>query len=239
MAPRVTNTGVPHGQDRRRQTLCIHTGNGRSSPKRAYHRRVSRQVVDAAVRIVIIEDVRDVRESLRALIDNAPDFNVIAAYRTMEEALANLVDEPPDVILTDIGLPGMSGIDGTRLLRERFPAVSILALTVYDDDNKVFDAICAGASGYLLKNTPPARLLASLREVASGGAPMSPEVAQRVLALFRLFGPPAPAACHLTPQETALLKLMVEGHHYKTAAAQMGISTSTVSFHLKHVYQKL
>ena len=95
------------------------------------------------------------------------------------------------MILTDIGLPGMSGIEGTRLLRERFPAVPILALTVYDDDDNVFDAICAGASGYLLKNTPPARLLASLREVASGGAPMSPEVARRVLALFREFRPPA------------------------------------------------
>jgi DNA-binding NarL/FixJ family response regulator len=199
---------------------------------------VSRKVVDAAFRVAIIEDVRDVRESLRLLIDSAPDFHVAAAFRTMEDALADL-EEAPDVILTDIGLPGMSGIEGTRLLRERFPSVSILALTVYDDDDNVFDAICAGASGYLLKNTPPARLLASLREVASGGAPMSPEVARRVLALFREFRPPAPADCHLTPQETALLKLMVEGHHYKTAAAEMGISTSTVSFHLKHVYQKL
>jgi DNA-binding NarL/FixJ family response regulator len=195
-------------------------------------------MVDAAFRVALIEDVRDVRESLRQLIDGAPDLQVTATYRTMEDALAGL-DEPPDVILTDIGLPGMNGIDGTRLLRERFPGVPILALTVYDDDDNVFDAICAGASGYLLKNTPPARLLTSLRDVAGGGAPMSPEVAQRVLALFREFRPPARADWHLTPQESALLKLMVEGHHYKTAADALGISTSTVSFHLKHVYQKL
>jgi DNA-binding NarL/FixJ family response regulator len=213
------------------------------SPEKDYHRRVSRQVVDAAFRVAIIEDVRDVRESLRLLIDNAPGFRVAAAYRTMEDALADL-DEAPDVILTDIGLPGiglpgMGGIEGTRLLRNRFPGAPIIALTVYDDDDNVFDAICAGASGYLLKNTPPARLLASLHDVANGGAPMSPEVARRVLALFREFRPPPPAHCHLTPQESALLNLMVEGHHYKTAAAELGISTSTVSFHLKHVYQKL
>ena len=110
---------------------------------------------------------------------------------------------------------------------------------MYDDDDKVFNAICAGASGYLLKNTAPARLLESLTEVVTGGAPMSPEVAHRVLRLFREFRPPPLASYHLTPQETELLKLMVDGHHYKTAARQMGISSSTVSFHLKHVYEKL
>jgi len=193
---------------------------------------------DHTVRVALVEDVRDVRESLRLLINNSAGFQCTAAYRTMEDALTWLTSSP-DVILTDIGLPGMSGIEGTRLLRERFPDVAILALSIYDDDENVFDAICAGASGYLLKNTPPARLLESLREVAAGGAPMSPEVARRVLTLFREFRPPAPAACHLTPQETTLLKLMIEGHHYKTAAHAMDISTSTVSFHLKHIYQKL
>ena len=103
----------------------------------------------------------------------------------------------------------------------------------------MFNAICAGASGYLLKNTAPARLLESLREVADGGAPMSPEVARRVVKLFREFRPPERASYHLTPQETELLKLMVDGHHYKTAAREMGISTNTVSFHLKHIYEKL
>jgi len=190
------------------------------------------------VRVVLIEDVRDVRESLCLLINNNPGFQCTASYRTMEDALAGLTSAP-NVILTDIGLPGMSGIDGTRVLRERFPDIAILALTVYDDDEKVFEAICAGASGYLLKNTTPARLLESLRDVVSGGAPMSPEVARRVVTLFREFRPPERAAYQLTPQETILLRLMVEGHHYKTAASEMGISTSTVSFHLKHVYQKL
>jgi DNA-binding NarL/FixJ family response regulator len=133
----------------------------------------------------------------------------------------------------------MSGIDGIRTLRERMPEVPILALTVYNSDDQVFRALCAGASGYLLKNTPPARLLESLREVANGGAPMSPEVARKVLRLFREFTPPVQASYRLTPQEHELLKLLVDGHHKKTAAAELGISVNTVSYHLKHIYEKL
>jgi len=189
--------------------------------------------------VVIIEDMRDVREGLSALINGTTGFRCTGAYRTMEEALAQIAPARTDVILTDIGLPGMSGIDGIRALRERMPAVPILALTVYDSDDQVFRALCAGASGYLLKNTPPARLLDSLKEVAAGGAPMSPEVARRVLRLFREFQPPVQASYHLTPQELELLKLLVDGHHKKTAATALGISVNTVSFHLKHIYEKL
>lgn len=191
------------------------------------------------VRVVIIEDLREVRESLATLIHGANGFLCAGSYRTMEDALAGMAGSRPDVILTDIGLPGMDGIEGTRILRDRFPNVPVLALTVYDDDENVFNAICAGASGYLLKNTPPARLVESLRELVDGGAPMSPEVARRVLKLFREFRPAERASYHLTQQETGLLKLMVEGHHYKTAARELGISTNTVSFHLKHIYEKL
>ena len=191
------------------------------------------------IRVVIIEDLREVRESLAALIHGTNGFRCVSSYRTMEDALTGMEDSSPHVILTDIGLPGIDGIEGTRLLRQRFPDVPILALTVYDDDENVFNAICAGASGYLLKNTAPSRLLESLKEVVSGGAPMSPEIARRVIELFRKFRPPASASYHLTLQETELLKLMVEGHHYKTAARELEISTNTVSFHLKHIYEKL
>ncbi len=173
------------------------------------------------------------------LVNGTRGFACAGGYRTMEEALRGMQDSGPDVILTDIGLPGMDGIEGTRILRERFPKIPIVALSVYDDDEKVFNAICAGASGYLLKNTPPARLLESLTEVVNGGAPMSPDVARRVVTVFREFRPPDRASYHLTPQEYELLKLMVDGHHYKTAADAMGISTNTVSFHLKHIYEKL
>jgi DNA-binding NarL/FixJ family response regulator len=189
--------------------------------------------------VVIIEDVRDVREGLAILINGSSGFRCTRSFRTMEEALSGVADASPHVVLTDLELPGMSGIEGIGPLQDRLPGVPILALTVHDSDEKVFAALCAGASGYLLKNTPPARLLESLSEVAGGGAPMSPEIARRVVALFRKFRPPAKATYQLTPQENELLKLIVDGHHKKTAAQAMGISVNTVSFHLKNIYGKL
>jgi DNA-binding NarL/FixJ family response regulator len=197
------------------------------------------KAVNAPIRVVLIEDLREVREGLTVLINGTPGFHCTGSFRTMEEALTRLERTLCDTVLTDIGLPGMSGIEGIRILRERFPELPILALTVYNDNDKVFQALCAGASGYLLKNTPPARLLESIREVLDGGAPMSPEVARRVVRLFRDFRPPDHAGYRLTAQETELLKLLVEGHHAKTAAKELGISTNTVSFHLKNIYAKL
>jgi DNA-binding NarL/FixJ family response regulator len=197
------------------------------------------QTAHPELRVVIIEDLREVREGLGALIRGSPGFICTASYASMEEALSNIDRAHPDVVLTDLGLPGMSGIEGIRALRGRYPSVPILALTVYDDDERVFDALCAGASGYLLKTTPPARLLESMREAADGGAPMSPDVARRVVLLFRKFRPPERATYRLTQQESELLKLLIEGHHYKTAADQMGISINTIAFHLKNIYGKL
>lgn len=191
------------------------------------------------MKVVVIEDLREVREGLTALINGTYGFSCVGSYYSMEAALARIEDETPDVILTDIGLPGMSGIQGIAILHVKFPEVPILALTVYDNDQQIFAALCAGASGYLLKNTAPARLLESITEASEGGAPMSPEVARRVIKLFREFRPPASASYHLTVQETALLKLLIEGHYKKTAAREMGITTNTVSFHLKNIYTKL
>jgi len=191
------------------------------------------------IRVVIIEDMREVREGLTMLINGTPGFRCAGSFRSMREALDRIGEQTADLILTDIGLPGMSGIQGARILRERLPSVPILALTVYDNDEKIFAALCAGASGYLLKNTPPAKLLESLIEAVNGGAPMSPEVARRVVKLFRDFHPPEHAEYRLTPQEQQLLKLLVDGHHYKTAAQELGITASTVSFHLKNIYAKL
>ena len=189
--------------------------------------------------VVIIEDQRDVRDGLAMLIHGTAGFRCAARYRAMEDALAAMTGSPPDVVLSDIGLPGMSGIEGIALLRRRFPELPILALTVHDTDDRVFRALCAGASGYVLKNTPPARLLEYIQEAVGGGAPMSPEVARRVVRLFRQFKPAAGADYRLTPQESELLRLLSEGHHRKTAAEAMKISVNTVSFHLKHVYEKL
>jgi len=190
------------------------------------------------IEVALVEDRREIRESLTLLIGGTEGFKCVGSYRSMEEALDKLKHHQPHLLLSDIGLPGMSGIEGVAILKELYPDLLILMLTVYDDDERIFDAMCAGASGYLLKKTPPARLLESLREVASGGAPMSPEVARRVIALFREIRPPD-RTYELTPHETRLLKLLVEGHNYKTAAAELGVTVHTVSFHLRSIYEKL
>lgn len=193
----------------------------------------------SVLRVVVIEDLREIREGLAALINGTAGFHCIAAYGMMETALARIGSDRPDIILTDLGLPGMSGVEGIKELRSMFPETPIIALTIYDNDEQIFSALCSGASGYLLKNTPPARLLESLHEAAAGGSPMSPTIAARVVRLFREFRPPETADYRLTPQETELLRLLIEGHHKKTAAREMGISFHTVSFHLKNIYEKL
>ena len=191
------------------------------------------------IKVAIVEDRREIRQGLAMLIGGTEGFRCTGSYSSMEEALQKISFELPDVVLNDIGLPGMSGIDGIKILKERYPNLLILMLTVYDDDDRIFEAMCAGASGYLLKKTPPLRLLESLREAVNGGAPMSPEVAARVIKLFREIRPPEKADYELTPHETRLLKLFVAGHNYKSAAAELGVTVHTVSFHLRSIYEKL
>src|SRR5215813_8402022 len=191
------------------------------------------------IRVAIVEDRRELREGLAILINGTEGFRCSGTYRSMEEALQRIPHEPPDVVLNDIGLPGMSGIEGIRILKERYPQLVILMLTVYDDDDRIFDALCAGASGYLLKRTSPAKLLENIREAVSGGAPMSPEVASRVIRLFRDIRPPEKVDYDLTPHETRLLKLLVEGHNYTTASEELGVSYNTIKFHMRHIYEKL
>jgi DNA-binding NarL/FixJ family response regulator len=195
--------------------------------------------VPDAVQVAIVEDQRDIREGLKFLIDGTPGYRCTGAFASMEEALPAVEPGRADIVLMDLGLPGMSGLEGIRRFKERYPGLHLVALTVYEDDERIFEALCAGASGYLLKKTPPARLLECLREVVQGGAPMSPEVARRVITLFRAFRPPPRAEHQLTPHEVRILGLLAEGHSYKTAAATLGSSVNTVAFHMKNIYSKL
>ena len=192
-----------------------------------------------ARKVAIIEDRREIREGLATLIGFTDGFDCIGRYGSMEEALASVRHRVPDVILSDIGLPGIDGIEGVRILKSQYPDITILMLSVYEDNDRIFEALCAGAVGYLLKKTPPAKILDSIREALAGGSPMSPEVARKVITIFRDYRPPEKVDYNLTPHETRLLKLLVEGHSYKTAALELGVTVNTVSFHLKSIYEKL
>lgn len=192
-----------------------------------------------SIRVSIIEDQRHIRDSLSYLINGTSGFTCAGSYRSMEEALERIDQVRPDIVLCDIGLPGMDGIKGVRILKERQPALLVLMLTVYEDDDRVFDAICAGATGYLLKKTQPAKLIDSLREVMDGGSPMSPEIARRVVELFREFRPEEREVYDLTPHEIRILKLFVKGHNYKTASSELGVSMGTINFHVRNIYEKL
>ena len=190
------------------------------------------------MRVLIVEDQVRLRESLVVLIDGTAGLSVVGSFGNMEEALAALGSLRPDVALLDLGLPGMSGVDGVRRIRERSPATQALVLTVHDDNDHVFEAICAGASGYLLKDTPPARLVAAIHELGAGGAPMSPSIARAVVGMFRRVAPQR-TGDGLSPRELEVLTLLAAGNSYKTAASELAVSIDTVRFHIRHIYDKL
>jgi DNA-binding NarL/FixJ family response regulator len=191
------------------------------------------------IKAVIVEDQRDIREGLATLINGTEGYQCAGAYYSMEEALEGIEHDLPDVVLCDIGLPGMSGIEGIRILKERHPDLLLLMLSIYDDDERIFDALCAGACGYLLKRTSATRLLEGIKEAVTGGTPISPEVAGRALALFRDIRPPEQSGRELTQDEVSLLELMAEGHNYATAAAELNVSYDTVKLRMGGIYEKL
>ena len=194
----------------------------------------------STISVALIEDDARLRELLRLLLDDTPGYRCAAVFESVEEALGGMPSPPPDVGLLDVHLPGMRGSTGVRLLRERFPDLQVLMLTVYSEDDLVFEAICNGAVGYLLKRTPPAALLAAIAEVRGGGAPMSPEIARKVLRVFRTLRPvPLGDASGLTPQEVRLLRFLGEGHSYESAGANLDITINTVRKYVRSIYEKL
>lgn len=191
------------------------------------------------IKVAIVEDQRQTREGLAALVGGTPGYRTVGVWSSMEEALVKVEWEPPDVLLADIKLPGMSGIEGVRRLKARYPALPILMLTVYADNEHVFEAICGGACGYLLKDTPPTRLLDAIREACEGGAPMSAEIARRVVTMFQSIAPAKAEVHDLSPRELQVLRLLADGHSYKTAADALSVSVDTLRFHVRNIYEKL
>ena len=191
------------------------------------------------IKVAIVEDQQATREGLAILIGNAPGFEITGRYGSVEQALDGLEATPPHVLLMDIDLPGMSGIEGVRAIRSLHSEMQILMLTVYGDDDHVFAAICAGACGYLLKGVPSERLLAAIRELRDGGAPMAPEIARKIVLMFQKLAPPRDRQRQLTPREFQILRLLADGHSYKTCADQLSISLHTVRFHVRSIYEQL
>jgi DNA-binding NarL/FixJ family response regulator len=195
--------------------------------------------IDQLICVGIIEDKRPAREGLAMLIDGTPGYRCVGQFSSMEEALRLIGHEIPDVLLLDIHLPGMPGSEGVRVLKEQYPRMQVLMLTIYEDEDKIFESICNGACGYLLKKTPPAKLLEAIREAHEGGSPMSPEIARKVITVFQKTGPPEKPDQALTPQEVRLLKLLADGYGYKAAAERMNISVNTVRQYIRSIYDKL
>lgn len=195
--------------------------------------------------IAIIEDDAEIRDAIRDYLNAQEGLLCEVAVGSVESFLAHAwAGDTPDVILSDIGLPGMSGIAGIRLIKEHFPEVDIIMLTVHNDPERIFESLCAGASGYLLKNTPFLRIKEGILMLHSGGAPMSPEIAAKVVGFFRrreMRTPhtPSQAPSLLTPKEREIVVALVDGLSYKLIAGRMGISLQTVQVHIKNIYRKL
>jgi len=192
------------------------------------------------IRVIIYEDNHDLRGALAALIGGTDGYELCGAFGNCMGIVEQTGVLRPDVVLMDIDMPGMNGIEGVIRLKKASPQIEALMLTVFDDDDRVFNAVCAGAGGYLLKKTPPARILEALQEITQGGAPMSPVIARKVLHLFP--GKPTERDADLdklTRREMEVLKTLAKGFSYKMVAAELGISIETVRTYIKRIYEKL
>ena len=191
------------------------------------------------IQVAIIEDQVAVREGLAHLVQNSEGFSCSGAYGSVRSAISGLEKSLPDIVLIDLGLPDITGVQGIEAIRSRWPSVALLALTVHDENEFIFQALCAGADGYLLKSIASDQLLRSVEEAVDGGAPMSPLIARKVIQLFRKFKPLPKGDYELTPHEFRILNLLANGENYKTSARILKVSVNTISYHVRNIYSKL
>ncbi|MEM9833840.1 MAG: response regulator transcription factor [Bacteroidota bacterium] len=190
--------------------------------------------------IAFVEDDTDIRTAIVSFLQTCPEFTAVKEFGSVEDIISE-VDEglKPDVVLMDINLPGKSGIEGIRLLKERYAEIDIIMLTIYNDAHRIFDSLCAGATGYLLKNTPFQEVRSGILELHKGGSPMSPQIARKVINYFEKSTPKKPLEASLSEREQEVVDGLVEGLSYKLIADKMCISVDTVRFHIKKIYRKL
>jgi DNA-binding NarL/FixJ family response regulator len=196
-------------------------------------------VSEPNLRVAVVEDDDDIRAHLVVLISRAAGFKLVGKYGSAEEALDGILHHPPDVVLMDIQLPGLSGIECVRALKQSLPNVQFLMLTIYEDSEQIFQSLQAGASGYLLKRTASAQLLEGIRDVHAGGSPMNSHIARKVVQFFNQRQKAAPELESLSAREQEVLELLARGQLYKEIAAQLGVTLDTVRKHLQSTYQKL
>ena len=189
--------------------------------------------------VVVVEDNRGLREQLVQILEAAPDLKCLGAFPSAEEALPQILAKNPDVVLMDIRLPGMSGIQCVAEIKKVLPAMQIIMVTVYEDSERIFRALKAGANGYLVKSSPPKKLLAAIRDVSTGGAPLSSHIANKVVRHFHLIGNSPREAENLSPREHEVLELLASGFIYKEIGDKLSIGTETVRTHVKNICQKM
>lgn len=190
------------------------------------------------IKVAIVEDIKDIREGLQLLINSNKTFSCLHVYTTAEDALAHLPSDLPDVVLMDIHLPGISGIEAVKKLKAKYPQVQFIMSTVYEDDENIFESLKSGATGYLLKKTSPDKILEAITEVYNGGSPISAQIARKVIASFQKKSP-IDDYPDLTPKEKEILKELSKGLRYKEIADVLTISMDTVRTHVRHIYEKL
>ena len=196
-------------------------------------------MTDERIKVSIVEDDRGTRVNLMAVLASAPSLRCLHAYANSEEALRGIPAEAPDVVLMDINLPGLSGIQCVAQLKSKLPKVQVLMLTAYEDSKLIFDSLRAGASGYLLKNMPPSEIVQAVEQVHAGGSPMSMAIARKVVNHFQQIKQPSSEVDRLSKREQEILGLLAKGYLYKEIADQLGITPGTVRVHLHTIYEKL
>lgn len=193
------------------------------------------------IKVIVVEDIKPIRDGLSALIEGTPELTCIDSYDSCEDMLPNLELNNPDVILLDIQLNGMSGIEGIKEIRKVLPDVSIIMLTVYEDNKNIFEALMAGASGYLLKTTPPVQIIESIKDANEGGSPMNSSIANKVITLMRLTHSEMEKkeSLEMSERETEILQKISLGTGYKKIADELFISIHTVRYHIRNIYKKM